>query len=230
MVDIKLIQGDCLEVMNKLIEQKIKVDAIITDPPYGMNLKPQRISAKFKNIKIINDNTLDWCDDFFDMCYKLTPKNSGSMFFCSQHSIDKFIVSGKKSGFDIKNLMVWDKDWFGMGGNWRPNCEFILLMTKGRFVTHSNNKSNILKFRRLSSQKMQHVAQKPVELMEELIKEPDYDPMTILDPFMGSGTTGVACVNLNRNFIGIELDENYFNIAQNRIEEAKKNIKFSLKN
>ena len=53
---------------------------------------------------------------------------------------------------------------------------------------------------------------------------------TVLDPFMGSGTTGVACVNLNRNFIGIELDENYFKIAQDRIEEAKKNIKFSLKN
>lgn len=53
---------------------------------------------------------------------------------------------------------------------------------------------------------------------------------TVLDPFMGSGTTGVACVNTNRNFIGIELDENYFKIAQDRIEEAKKNIKFSLKN
>ena len=64
---------------------------------------------------------------------------------------------------------------------------------------------------------MQHVAQKPVELMEELIKEPDYDPMTILDPFMGSGTTGCACALEGREFIGIEKEAEYVEIAQKRI-------------
>jgi len=106
-----------------------------------------------------------------------------------------------------------------MGGNWRPICEFILLLTKRRFVTKSKNKSNILTYRRLSSQKMLHPTQKPVVLIEELISEPDYEPQVILDPFMGSGTTGVACKRLNRNFIGIELDEKYFNIAKERIGE-----------
>lgn len=215
---IKLYQGDCLEVMDKLIELGVKVDAIITDPPYGMNLTPQRRSGKFHGEKIINDNNLDWCDDFFEKCYKLTPKNSGSMFFCSIHSIPQFIYSAKKAGFDIKNLLVWDKMWFGMGGNWRPNTEFILLCTKGRFVTHSKNKDNILRYRRLSSQKSVHPTQKPVELMIELISEPDYNPEIILDPFMGSGSTGVACKNLNRKFIGIELDEKYFDIAVDRIK------------
>ena len=66
--------------------------------------------------------------------------------------------------------------------------------------------------------------------MEYLIRTYTNEGETVLDFTMGSGTTGVACVNTNRNFIGIELDEKYFNIAQNRIEEAKKNIKFSLKN
>ena len=66
--------------------------------------------------------------------------------------------------------------------------------------------------------------------MEYLIKTYTNEGDTVLDFTMGSGSTGVACVNTNRNFIGIELDENYFNIAKDRIEEAKKNIKFSLKN
>ena len=66
--------------------------------------------------------------------------------------------------------------------------------------------------------------------MEYLIKIYTNENELVLDFTMGSGSTGVACVNTNRNFIGIELDEKYFNIAQNRIEEAKKNIKFSLKN
>lgn len=66
--------------------------------------------------------------------------------------------------------------------------------------------------------------------MEYLIKTYTNEEDLVLDNCMGSGTTGVACVNTNRNFIGIELDEKYFNIAKDRIEEAKKNIKFSLKN
>ena len=217
--NIKLYRGDCLEVMDKLIKKGIKVDSIITDPPYGMDLTPQRKNGQFKNKKVENDDNLEWSDSFFDKCYRLTPKDSGSMFFCSHHSIPAFIKSGKKAGFDVKNLMVWDKDWLGMGGNWRPNCEFILLLTKGRFVTHSKNKTNILTHRRLSSQKMQHLTQKPVSIMEELISEPDYNPQVILDPFMGSGTTGVACKNLNRDFIGIELDEGYFDIASKRMEQ-----------
>ena len=103
---IKLIHGDCLEEMDKLIKQGVKVDAIITDPPYGMDLTPQREKGKFKNTKIINDNTLEWTDKFFKFCFDLTPKNSGSMFFCSHHSIPSFIESGKRAGFEVKNLMV----------------------------------------------------------------------------------------------------------------------------
>jgi site-specific DNA-methyltransferase (adenine-specific) len=71
-----------------------------------------------------------------------------------------------------------------------------------------------------------HPTQKPVALMEYLIRTYTNEGETVLDNCMGSGTTGVACVNTNRNFIGIELDEGYFKIAQDRIEEAKKNIKF----
>ena len=108
-----------------------------------------------------------------------------------------------------------------MGNNWRPNHEWIIVATNGKFKTKSNNKTNILKHRRMSSQKMLHSCEKPLSLLEELIIESTEEGDVILDGFMGSNSTGHACINTNRKFIGIELDETYFNIAKQRISQAK---------
>lgn len=117
-------------------------------------------------------------------------------------------------------MLIWDKGHFGMGGNWRPVHEFILVCTKGRFVTHSNSLKTIISFKKVHHSKAMHPTEKPIDLLEHLITQPDYDPQTVLDPFMGSGTTGVACANTGRDFIGIELDEGYFQIADERIAWA----------
>ena len=216
---IDLIQGDCIEKMQDIPDRSI--DLILTDPPYGMNLTPQRKQGKYRGVKIKNDNSLEWAYEFFKQCFRITRKNTVSMFFCNHHCISEFIGSAKTSGFDIKNLIVWDKGHFGMGGNWRPVHELILICTKGRFVTHSKNLKTILKFKKVHHSKTVHPTEKPIDLLEHLITEPDYNPMLVLDPFMGSGSTGVACVNTNRKFIGIELDPEYFKIAEKRINEAK---------
>lgn len=215
---IQLMQGDCLELMKDIPDDS--VDMILTDPPYGMDLSPQRSTSKFNGVKIINDDTLEWTPTFFKQCFRVLRKDAAAFFFCSHHSVGDFIKSGKEAGFSVKNLLVWDKDWFGMGNNWRPNFELILLLTNGKFQTKSKNKSNILKYRRLSGQKLVHPTEKVIPLLEELLLEPDYFNNVVLDPFMGSGTTGVACVNTGRRFIGIEKDEKYFEIAKNRINEA----------
>lgn len=107
-----------------------------------------------------------------------------------------------------------------MGGNWRPVHELILLCTKGRFVTTSKSLKTIIQFKKVHHSRAVHPTEKPVDMLEHLITSPDYEPQTILDPFMGSGSTGVACVNTNRNFIGIELDQGYFDIGKQRIEAA----------
>ena len=117
----------------------------------------------------------------------------------------------------VKNVLVWNKDWFGMGNNYRPNYELILLLCKTNVKTKSKNKSNILTYRRIAPQKMKHSCEKPILLLEDLITELSEENDTVLDCFMGSGSTGEACLKNNRNFIGIELDENYYNIAYNRI-------------
>ena len=211
----KLYQGDCLEVMDELIKDDVKVDMILTDPPYGIDLTPQRENGKFKNTKVINDNNLCWLPKFVNQIYALT-KNT-AIIFCAWQNIDKFKIELEKK-FTIKNILVWNKDWFGMGNNYRPNYELILLCCKTNITTKSKNKSNILTYRRIPPQKLKHSCEKPVGLLEDLIYELTDENDIVLDSFMGSGSTGVACLNTNRRFIGIELDEKYFTIAYTRLE------------
>ena len=214
---INLYNGDCLEVMDKLISEGVKVDAIITDPPYGIDLTPQRTSGKFKNTKVINDRSIEIIPLFLEKAKKLTDR---IYMFVSWKQLGN-IQPIFENNFNYKNCLVWDKMWFGMGGNWRPNHEFIMYGIskdkKDSGTIPSNSKENILRCRRVSPQKLKHSCEKPVKLLEEIIEQ---NGELILDPFMGSGSTGVACKNTNRNFIGIELDENYFKIAKERIEKA----------
>ena len=214
MIDLRL--GDCLEVMKDIPDNSI--DLVVTDPPYGIDLTPQRENGKFKNTKVINDDSLSWLPNFTNELYRIT-KNTACVF-CGWQNIDKFKIELEKK-FIIKNIMIWNKDWFGMGNNYRPNYEMIILLCKTNITTKSKNKSNILTYRRVSPQKMTHSCEKPVILLEDLISELSNDGDTVLDMFMGTGSTGVACKKLNRNFIGIELSEEYYNIAVRRINEAK---------
>ncbi len=212
-------QGDCLELMKQIPDGS--VDLILTDPPYGINLTPQRTEGKFKNTVVLNDDNLDWLDGCVDELYRIS-KNVVCAF-CGWQKIDVFKQSFEKR-FIVKNILVWDKDWFGMGNNYRPNYELCLLCCKTNVTTKSNNKSNILKYRRLSPTKMLHSCEKPIPLLEDLITELTNENDVVLDPFMGSGSTCVAAVNTNRHYIGFELDEKYFDIACQRLDEAEERM------
>ena len=216
---INLHNGDCLEVMRQIAD--CSIDLILTDPPYGIDLTPQREKGKFKNTKVINDDTLEWLPKIVNELYRVS-KNT-VLVFCGWQNVDKFKIEFEKN-FTIKNILVWDKDWFGIGNNYRPNYELCLLCCKTNVTTKSKNKSNILKYRRVAPQKLLHSCEKPIALLEDLITELSSEGDIVLDCFMGSGSTGVACMNTRRKFIGIELDSNYFNIAESRINEAFFNI------
>lgn len=206
-------RGDCLDIMKNIPDNSI--DLLLTDPPYGINLTPQREKGKFKNTKVENDDNLNWLDEYINDIYRLS-KNIICVF-CGWQNIDKFKIAIEKK-FTIKNILIWNKDWFGMGNNYRPNYEMIILACKTNFTTPSKNKSNILTYRRLSPQKMKHSCEKPIPLLEDLIIELSIENSIILDPFMGSGSACVACKNTNRRYIGIELDDKYFDIACDRLK------------
>ena len=209
-------QGDCLELMQELPDESI--DLIVTDPPYGIDLNIQRKTSKFKNTTVKNDNTLEWLPNLVNNFKRIMKPNSVIYLFCNWQNYDVFKKEFEKY-FELKNLIVWDKQWFGMGYNWRPNHEFIMVLTNGKFKTNSNNNENILRYRRIHPTKMYHSCEKPIALLEKLIEESSNEGDTVLDSFIGSGTTPIAAINTNRKYIGYELDEKYFNIAQQRIDE-----------
>lgn len=214
----KLYNGDCLEVMDRLIKEGVKVDCILADPPYGMNFKSNYRKNKYEKIK--SDNNLNFLPLLFNKLYKILNDNSHIYCFCSWHNIDKFKIEFEKY-FKLKNIIVWEKNNTSMGdlkGSYAPKHEFILYGHKGRRLRNGFRYADIIKAKRTNNKL--HPTQKPVDLLELLLKQSTNKNEIVLDCFMGSGSTGVACANTGRKFIGIELDNNYFDIASKRIEEA----------
>ena len=149
-----------------------------------------------------------------------TPDNTAMYCFCSPKSIDFFIEQTTSQNFIIKNQIVWVKNNWTAGdlkGQFGQQYEIILLLNKGRKEFNGKRLTDVWHFPRVSGKKQLHQNQKPVELLEQCVKCHSYEDETILDPFMGSGSTGIACINTNRNFIGFELDNDYFNIAKERL-------------
>jgi site-specific DNA-methyltransferase (adenine-specific) len=213
-----LMHGDCLELMKSIPDGS--VDMVLADPPYGMDYQSNRRTATDKFAKIENDTGLAWLDSFVSECHRVMSDNSAAYVFCSWHKIDVFKQSFEQK-FKLKNIIVWVKNNHGSGdlrGAYAPKHEFILYMHKGRSLFRDGRTPDVVMADKVSGSKMVHPTEKPIPLLEKFVANNSDEGDTILDPFMGSGTTGVAAKNLNRDFIGIELDPGYFAIAKDRIE------------
>ena len=237
----KLYQGDCLEVMDRLISLGVKFDAIITDPPYGTT------SCKW-------DSVIPF-DKMWEKINKLIKTNGAIVLFGNEPFTSKLICSNLK-GF--KYRWDWNKKIpSGMSyAKYRPmqQTEDICIFTKNGEKTiynpqmikrdkpiksggtkHSEtapikykdkdfkktyeykNPITLIEFDKIRKGSL-HPTQKPVELLEYLIKTYTNENEVVLDFTMGSGSTGIACMNTNRRFVGIELEEKYFNIAVERLK------------
>ena len=241
----KLYNGDCLEVMDKLIEEGIKVDCILTDPPYGTT------ACKW--------DTIIPFDDMWDRLNKLIKPNGAIVLFGNEPFSSALRMSNiknykydwiwqKEQGTGVLNAKKMPlKDYENICVFYKKQCLYNPQMTQGkpykadrctfskniestygkqvdRVVTVNDGSRyplTIIKFNRPMKNRV-HSTQKPVDLLDYLIKTYTNENETVLDFTMGSGSTGVACMNTNRKFVGIELDENYFNIAKQRIEDAYK--------
>lgn len=225
-----LLCGDCLEIL-PLIEEK--VDLGIADPPYGLNYRSNR-GAKTGNLKdyIENDKLKDYLillGNIRKGIELISEKDSEWYVFCGggEPVLAYAWLEYKKSElFKVKNLLVWDKEFVGMGWDWRFQYETIFQLQFGKGLNNNmngSNRSNILKCKNVIPQAGQHPTEKPVKLIIEILKA---KPSKIcIDPFLGSGTTAVACEKLNRRWIGIEISEKYCVIAKKRIESEANQIK-----
>ena len=196
--DCTLYLGDCREILPTLG----KVDAVVTDPPYGLGDWNNRGSNARRPFD--SDFTQTW-DKPIDQ------ETINLMLACSNEQI----IWGWNYFADLlprtKQVFVWNKGIRGMHFN---DCELA-------WTSQFREASRVFDFSPSAMEPKQHQTQKPIALMRWCVDRLP-DAHTILDPFMGSGTTGVACVKLGRKFIGIEIEPKYFDIACKRIEDAYK--------
>ena len=240
---MKLYKGNCLEIM-KTIQDK-SIDAIITDPPYGTTackwdsvipfepmweqlnriIKPNGAIVLFGSepfssalrMSNIKNYKYDWVwkksqGVNFAQCNYMPLKNTENILVFGSFGLSKnaknqptYNAQGLKECYIIKNDKTFSEH--------RPN-----LQQRNFVQTKKGYPKQILEY---SNDRGKHPTQKPIALMEYLIKTYTNENETVLDFTMGSGSTGVACVNTKRNFIGIELDDKYFEIANQRIKEAE---------
>lgn len=240
---IELYNGDCLEVMDSLIEKGIKVNAIITDPPYGSTACKWDSIIPFDEMwkrlnALINPkgNIVLFGNGIFS--YKLALSNEKRFRYeliwkkskCGSPLTAKYMPLKKHENILVfgQSASVYNPqmtEGTPYKRNYTPNK--INNMEFGISGVQTDNKGtrypiSILDFpQKWRRQDQLHPTQKPVELLEYLVKTYSNENDLVLDFTMGSGTTGVACKNTNRNFIGIELDKNYFEIAKSRIENLE---------
>ncbi len=213
--DAVLLHGDALTLMGGLPAGSI--DMILTDPPYGISFQSNHRTEKHK--KITGDNNIEWLDGWAAELFRIAADNTAHYVFCSFHNIEHF-KSALGRFFNLKNILIWEKNNTSMGdlkGDFAPKYEMIIFMHKGRRLINGSRDANILKFSRTLNKL--HPTQKPVDLLEYLICKFSSAGDVVFDPFMGSGSTGVACARTGRKFIGIERDDEYFKTAVRRASE-----------
>lgn len=215
--------GDCLEGMKKLDNESI--DLIVTDPPYLVKYKTNH--RKNKNHKfcteIKNDDNPELIENYLKECYRVLKNNSAAYVFCSCVHVAYFIEMAEKAGFKIKNLIVWVKNNWTAGdlqAAFGRQYEFILLLNKGRRKLNGKRITDVWKFDRVAGKNQLHQNQKPLDLIEQCIRYHSDEGGTVLDGFMGSGTTAVAAIRTKRNFIGWELDKDYYSVACERVQKC----------
>jgi len=237
---IDLFNGDCLIEMDKLIKEGVRVDAIITDPPYGTTACKWDSIIPFDEMwerlnKLIKPNgaiVLFGSEPFSSALRMSNIKHYKYDWIWLKHQCTNFLNSKHQPLRNVENVCVFcdgkskyypimvkgKKQLKSTGGNsscygdftYKPHYSELYFPKQTLDIPQIRVKNG-------------HPTQKPVKLMEYLIKTYTNENETILDFTAGSFSTGVACVNTNRNFIGIELDKKYFDIGVDRTEKAKQN-------
>ena len=220
----KIYNEDCLEGMKGIADGSI--DMIVADPPYTMtkrgkscrpNWMPNNMGDNVFNGKI--PNTKHWMAE----CFRVLADSSHFYVFTNTNEITNYLVTANSVGFKLHNIISMIKDT-GMPNRWYyKQTELVLFFRKGKAkpINDYSSRDNIRVIMPKKSTGKLHITQKPLEFIEKLVTNSSLEHQTVLDPFMGSGTTAIACMNTGRNFIGFEMDKGYYDVACKRIWEAK---------
>lgn len=226
MIDLRL--GDCIEVM-KTIEDN-SVDLVVTDPPYKMTKQGKSCRPNYMKSGMGEDlfngelpNTTEW----MELCFDKLKDDSHFYVFTNINSLPDFLNTAKECGFKLHNIISMIKDT-KMPNRWYLKyTELVLFFRKGKAKPINDMTSRDYEFVETPTLKNGkiYISQKPLSFIEKLITNSSKENDTILDPFMGSATSGIACKNTNRKFIGIELNPLSYADAMVRVDGEKRKEK-----
>ena len=215
----KIYNEDCIEGMKNISENSI--DLIVTDPPYLVKYKTGRRKDKSHKFtkEILNDDNEQLLKDYIKECHRIMKDDTAMYMFCSSNKVD-FFKQELDQYFTIKNMIIWVKNSHTAGdlqSAFGRKYEIVFLVNKGRSKFNGTRLTDVWEFKRVAGKGQLHQNQKPVEMIEQCIEKHSNENDVVFDGFMGSGTTAIACINTNRNYIGFELDEEYYEISIKRI-------------
>lgn len=246
--NMMLIKGDCTESMRKIKDDS--VDLVVTDPPYNLGNFMRDRSTNLKKMRENFFGSAGWddleyeewsehMDTFFQESKRILKKGGAMVVFMSLIKVETLIKLAEKNKFYYKTTGIWHKT------NPMPrnmNLHFInsvegwvYFVNDAKTGTYNNNQKAIHDFIESSvtpgNEKIhgKHPTQKPERVIQHFVEILSNPGDTVMDPFMGSGTTGVVSKRVDRNFIGFELQENYFDIALKRIADVKSKSNYDLK-
>jgi site-specific DNA-methyltransferase (adenine-specific) len=219
-IDLRL--GDCLEILKTIPSESI--DCLVTDPPYkiitggdsnGKNsVRPKGILKGNRELMKTIPKFSDWLPEMF----RVLKDGSQNYVMVNSSNLLKMANEIEKTGFKIQNFLIWQKNNCTPSQFYMKNCEYTLFFRKGKskYINDIGGSKTVHSFNNIIGNKL-HPTEKPIDLMEFYIRNSTNENDIVLDPFMGSGTTILACKNLNRKGIGIEKEQMYFDIATQRL-------------
>lgn len=225
---IQVYNTDAIEWLKTLDNDS--VDLIVSDPPYrvtqhghsglGGIFKTKVGEDKKLNGKLFKHNEVN-VNDYAGELYRVLKPDNHCYIMTNDVNLQNFLNVFTNVGFHFTKLLIWDKQNKITNQFYMNQVEYILFMSKGRTkqINYCGT-SNLLSVNNVKNKTHNHPTEKPVELMEILIKNSTNEGDLVLDPFVGVGSTPVACQNLKRNFIGCELDKVYYDTTMERLNEC----------
>jgi DNA modification methylase len=212
----RIIHGDCLEELKKIEDDSI--DTVVTDPPYNVPVghfvsKDSKWKRKWSDVSVL----MHWWDYITNELQRILKPTGHIFVFCNADSYAAFYPA-MYNKWGQTYCLVWDKMTPGLGIIWRKQHELIINgRNKGCYKTRTWGAGDVLKYKIVPPSKRKHPAEKPVDLLADIIKETTPPGGIVLDPFAGSGSTLVAAKREGFGFIGIEMEDEYVNIARERV-------------
>ena len=212
LIDLRL--GDCLEIMKTIPDKSI--DLVLTDPPYGINIASKGTVGVEVLAKLKDYGSSDWDkssppQEYFNEMLRVSKI---AVIFGGNYFTDKLPPN--------KCWICWDKQI--PKGFTKAQMELAWTNSTTYSRLYSSLWHGMIRNRNFGDEERYHPTQKSIQIIKYILNDFSGKNQTILDPFMGSGTTGVACKELGRNFIGIEISPEYFKIAERRINNTQENL------